>query len=343
MVPIRAARGADARHVDAALNEATTFFSVVVPTRGGEAKLLPLLDALSRQTIPRNRFEILIAFDGAGVTAGVQERLSTVGARPVLLSERRGPGAARNAGAREARGVWLAFTEDDCRPAADWLERAAARIERDPALQAMEGETLTPKGRPVRRRYGTEPTFLPTNLLVARSLFDRIGGYCEHYFDARRGIYFREDSDFGFSLENAGATVEVEPTVRVTHPKEHPGFLDPLRWAQRYEMDPLLERRHPDAFHDRIEVARLGPFVIRRPFVRTCWAALLALGAAAGTALLGDEGLAVAWLGVVALAFVALWAKWRFHPLRLPVLPLVPFVLIAALARGRRRAARLMR
>lgn len=343
MVPFRAARGAGARHVDAALSEAGPLFSVVVPTRGDEAKLLPLLNALSKQTIPRDRYEILIAFDGAVPTAPVEARLRAMGARSVSLPERRGPGAARNAGAREARGVWLAFTEDDCLPAADWLARAADRIDGDTTLQAMEGETVTPKGRPVRRRDGTEPNYLPTNLFVSRSLFDRVGGYCEHYFDVRRGIYFREDSDFGFSLEKAGATVVVEPSLHVTHPEEHPGFLDPLRWAARYEMDPLLERRHPDAFRDRIEVARIGPFVVRRPFVRTCLAALLAIGAATGTALLGDMGLAVAWLGVVALAFLALWAKWRFHPLRLPILPLVPFVLVAALARGRSRARRITR
>ena len=86
-----------------------------------------------------------------------------------------------------------------------------------------------------------------------------------------------------------------------------------------------------------------GPFVIRRPFVRTCWAALLAIGAAVGTALLGDPGLAAAWLGVAVVAFVALWAKWGFHPLRLPILPVVPLMLVAALARGQSRTAHLMR
>lgn len=341
MVPLRATRGPRARRVDAALSEATPLFSVVVPTRGEEAKLLPLLDALARQTLPRDRFEIRVAFDGVEPTAAVRERLRVLGAFAVAIPGRRGPGAARNAGAREARGAWLAFTEDDCLPAADWLAGAALRIERDPAVAAIEGETVTPKGRPVRRRDGAEPTFIPTNLFVTRALFERVGGYCEHYFDAARGIYFREDSDFGFTLEAAGAIVVLEPSARVTHPQEHAGFLDPIRWAQRYEMDPLLERRHPDRFRDRIEVARLGPFLLRRPFLRTCWALLLTLAAAAGSASLREEGLAAAWLGVAALAFAALWSKWRFNPLRLPILPLVPFVLLMALTRGRGRAARL--
>ena len=343
MVPQRAARGARARRVDAALSEAAPLFSVVVPTRGEDTKLLPLLDALARQTHPRDRFEVLISFDGAAPSDAARARLDAIGARAVVSPARGGPGAARNRAAREARGAWLAFTEDDCLPAEDWLARAAGRIERDPSLEAMEGETVTPNGRAVRRRVGVEPTYIPTNLFVKRELFERIGGYCEEYFDAARGLYFREDSDFGFTLEKAGATVAVETGARVTHPEEHSGLLDPIRWARRYEMDPLLERRHPDRFRDRIEVARLGPFLIRRPFVRVCWAALLALGAAAGSALLREEGLAAFWLFVAALALVALWAKWRFHPLRLPVLPLVPFVLVAALAFGKARASRLNR
>jgi glycosyltransferase involved in cell wall biosynthesis len=341
VVPLRAARGACARRVDAVLSETAPLFSAVVPTLGDESKLLPLLDALSRQTISRERFEVLISFDGAEPSDAVRDRLRGLGARAIVLPARRGPGAARNAGAREARGRWLAFTEDDCVPAADWLARAAERIERDAALQGLEGETVTPNGRPVRRRDGVEPTYIPTNLFVARALFERMGGYCEQYFDAGSGIYFREDSDFGFTLERAGAIVRVEPSARVVHPEEHPALLDPIRWARRYEMDPLLERRHPDRFRDGIEVARLGPFLIRRPFVRTCWAVLLAFGAALGSALLREDGLAAFWLAVAAIALVALWAKWRFHPLRLPVLPFVPFVLLAALARGRRRAARL--
>jgi len=341
VVPLRAARGAGTRRVDDALSETDPLFSVVVPTRGDDSKLLPLLDALSRQTISPHRFEVLIAFDGVGPSDVVGDRLRGIGARAIVLPARRGPGAARNAGAREARGRWLAFTEDDCVPAADWLACAAERMERDPALQGIEGETITPTGRPVRRRDGAEPTYIPTNLFVARALFERVGGYSEQYFDAGSGIYFREDSDFGFMLEKAGAIVRVEPRARVVHPEEHPALLDPIRWARRYEMDPLLERRHPDQFRDRIEVARLGPFLIRRPFVRACWAVLLALGAAVGSALLHEEGLAAFWLIFACFALVALWAKWRFHPLRLPILPFVPFVLLAALARGRRRAARL--
>lgn len=307
-------------------------FSVVVPTRGDLIRLEALLDALERQTIPKDQFEIVLAFDGVTPPASTAAR----GARAVALPERRGPGAARNEGVRASRGAWIAFTEDDCLPAPDWLEAAAARIAREPSVEGIEGATLLPGGAPARG--GERPTWLPTNLFVRRDLFDRSGGFCERFFDPRHGVYFREDSDFGFRVADLAARVVVEPEARVTHPREHPTWIDPLRWARRYEMDPLLAARHPAAFRERIEVWRLGPLRIRRPFVRACVGYLLALAAAAAAAVAGEGGVAAWCLGLAALAFLVIWAKWRLDPRKAPAAMLVPFVLLAALWRGRKRA-----
>lgn len=339
MVPLAAAQDACARRAHDALSGAAPFFSVIIPTRGEESKLLPLLDALSRQTMPRDRWEILLAFDAVAPTAAARGRLEALAARAVALAERRGPGAARNRAAVEARGAFLAFTEDDCVPADDWLAMAGARLANDPGIDVLEGETLSPGGGLARRRHRATPNYLPTNLFVRRTLFVRIGGYCEAYFDPRRAIYFREDSDFGFALEEAGANIRLEPAAVVTHPVEHRRFLDPIRWARRYEMDPLLEERHHARFRERIEVARLGPFLLRRPLVRACGAYALALAAAGASALLGEAGLAWLWVWIAALSLLPVWAKWRFEPRRLPLVPLVPFVLLHALWRGRLRAA----
>jgi len=313
-------------------------FSVIVPTRGDPAKLTPLLHALAGQGYSRDRFEILVAFDGAAPDSSTAADLDAAGARAVTLPERRGPGAARNRAAKEARGTYLAFTEDDCVPSRDWLERAAARLAREP-LDVVEGDTVRPDGRPTRRRDGFSH-YLPTNLFVRRDLFERVGGYREEFFDSRSGIYFREDSDLGFTLEEAGARIGWEPSARVTHPVEHPGYLDPLRWARRYEMDALLSVRHPRRFRGRIEVHRLGPLVIRRPFVRACFAYVLALLSAGIALLMREAGLAALFALIAGFFFLPVWAKWGFHPLRLPVLLLVPFVLVLSLIRGLLRAAR---
>ncbi|HET9952317.1 MAG TPA: glycosyltransferase family A protein, partial [Candidatus Eisenbacteria bacterium] len=237
--------------------------SVVVPTLGDEGKLRALLASLAAQSLPRDRWELILAFDGTDPPAALAAELATAGAIVERLPERRGPGASRNAGARRASGEYLAFTEDDCLPEPAWLASAASRLQGERAIDALEGATLLPDGRPARRREGTNPTWLPTNLFVRRTLYERVGGYCERFFDAARGIYFREDSDFGFTLREAGARARFDPSLRVLHPHEHPGWLDPIRWARRYEMDPLLASRHPRAFREEIEVFRLGPIRLR--------------------------------------------------------------------------------
>jgi glycosyltransferase involved in cell wall biosynthesis len=309
-------------------------FSVVVPSRGDPAKLRALLEALDAQTLPRDRYETLIVLDGAAPAPELAARATRAGATLLELPERAGPGAARNLGAARARGAWLAFTEDDVAPAPDWLEQAARRIEREPALDAIEGLTQKPGGRLVHRHAGSHPLYLPTNLFVKRATFERAGGYCTSYYDAARGIYFREDADFGFTLEKLGARVAREPAARVTHPEEHPGYLDPLRWARRYEMDALLERRHPERFRERIEVHRLGPFTIRRPIVRASFLYVLALLLAAATAAAGLTGTAAWFAGFAVLMFLIVWAKWRFDAVRLPVYLVVPFVMVRAVVRG---------
>ncbi|MEO5616373.1 MAG: DUF3040 domain-containing protein, partial [Candidatus Eisenbacteria bacterium] len=207
----------------------------------------------------------------------------------------------------------------------------------------LDGLTEKPGGRPVRRKSGADPLYLPTNLFVRRERFVAAGGYCEDYFDAASGTYFREDSDLGFALEDAGARVVRDHSVRVVHPDEHARFLDPLRWARRFVMDPLLARRHPKHFEERIEVLTLGPLRFRRPFVRACVLYVLGLvvmlaGLVAHAAPVTVTGAAVAFT-----AMIAVWSKWNFDPRRLPVVPLVPFVLLGSLAAGERRATRLAR
>jgi glycosyltransferase involved in cell wall biosynthesis len=315
-------------------------FSVVVPTRGNPTRLLPLLEALSHQALPRSRFEILVSFDGVGPDSEQRRRLASAGAQAVESPTRSGPGAARNRAAYAAGGAYLAFTEDDCVPAHDWLERAAARLEREPKIDVLEGDTVQPDGRPSRRPDRGRLHYLPTNLFVRRALFHRVGGYCEAFFDRRGSVYFREDSDLGFSLEEAGAHVAREPTARVVHPIEHARYLDPLRWARRYEMDALLRSRHPARFRERIEVHRVGRFTVRRPLVRSCYAYVLALAGAAVALVLRERVVAASLLGLAAVSLIPLWAKWHFRPSRLPVVMLVPFTLVAAQVMGAVRAAR---
>src|SRR5262249_56177777 len=101
------------------------FFSVAVPPLGRVTKPSPLIVALERQTLPLDRFEVIVVFDGVEPASAIQSALEALGARILRLEARSGPPAARNRGAALARGEFLAWTEDDVVPEPDWLERAA--------------------------------------------------------------------------------------------------------------------------------------------------------------------------------------------------------------------------
>ncbi|HYM80020.1 MAG TPA: glycosyltransferase family A protein [Candidatus Limnocylindria bacterium] len=306
----------------------TLRFSVVIPTTGSEAKLLPLLDGLARQAFPRSCFEIIVVFDGAAPSPAVAMRMESLGARAVRLEPRSGPPIARNRGAAVARGEFLVSADDDIVPEAGWLANADRRLAVEPHLDVLEGITKKPGVQPVRIRGDESLQYILCNLFVRRSLFEKIGGFQTGYYDARNGAFFREDADLGYSLELAGARIGRDESVVVEHPIEHPRFLDPLRWAKRYEMDALLRTRFPHRFRERIEVHFLGPFRIRRPIVRACFAYVAGFSGALICALTRQAQPAWLCFGLTGLAFLPVWAKWRFEVRRLPVFLLVPFVLV---------------
>ena len=59
----------------------------------------------------------------------------------LLVQSHTGPATARNTGAAQAKGEVLAFTDDDCEPAADWLQTLAKRFIATPDC-AIGGRTL---------------------------------------------------------------------------------------------------------------------------------------------------------------------------------------------------------
>lgn len=206
----------------------------------------------------------------------------------------------------------------------------------------IEGLTEGPAGRPLRHLPEGTLQYLPTNLFVRREWFDRVQGYCERFYEPARGVYFREDADFGFSLEAAGAVAVREPSVRVMHPAEHGRFYDSLRWAARYEMDALLAARHPERFRDRIEVHRIGAWRIRRPIVRACVLAVIAAGAALVAFAAGQPRIAAGFAIVFALLCGLLLGQVALRPGSAPAhaaRPVRHVLRTAAWSAARRRMA----
>lgn len=112
--------------------------SVVVPTRNRPQALARCLAALDRQSLAP--LEVIVVDDASGDREAVSRVVGGVPAARLLDGAGRGPAAARNAGARDARAPLLCFLDDDCEPDSAWVEQMAAAFER--GADAVVGRTV---------------------------------------------------------------------------------------------------------------------------------------------------------------------------------------------------------
>jgi GT2 family glycosyltransferase len=167
--------------------------SVVIPTLDRPASLAATLEALTQQGIGTEAFEAIVVDDGSRVPPhDVVVRFAARLRLSLLLCEHAGPGAARNAGVAAAAGRFVCFTDHDCCPAPDWLQRLSERFGQDPEA-AYGGRTLNA----LTQRLGDaacqattdavlsyfvgqrgQAEFLPTqNLAFPAAAFRELGGF----------------------------------------------------------------------------------------------------------------------------------------------------------------------
>jgi glycosyltransferase involved in cell wall biosynthesis len=134
-------------------------FSIVVPTYDRPRELARCLASLVRLDYPRDRFEVIVVDDGNPTPPGAAVDPFRADLDVTVLGQSHaGPAAARNRGAAQARGRFLAFTDDDCTPAPDWLRTLAARFAKAPDV-AIGGRT--------RNAVPANPYSAASQLLVA--------------------------------------------------------------------------------------------------------------------------------------------------------------------------------
>lgn len=227
--------------------------SVVVPTHNRATSLKALLDALAQQTMGRDRFEVIAVDDcSTDETAEILRSAEAEQAIPLRCittpSNSRGPARPRNLGWQSARAPIVAFIDDDCTPAPDWLECGVADMNADPALGVLQARTDLPPGTDVRTldrwviwREVTGPTawFEGTNIFYARAAVEEVGG-----FDESLEIW-GEDSDLGWKVVEAGWQRGFTDRAVVIHELADRGWRGAVRsgWRDGQLVD--VAGRHP--------------------------------------------------------------------------------------------------
>ena len=116
--------------------------SIIIPTYNRPQKLAMCLDSLTKLDYPKHHFEVIVVDDGSKIDLEpVIEPFKNQLELTLLKIDNSGPANARNRGAELAKGSYLAFTDDDCQPATNWLNNFAARFAVSPNC-LVGGKTL---------------------------------------------------------------------------------------------------------------------------------------------------------------------------------------------------------
>jgi GT2 family glycosyltransferase len=120
--------------------------SIVTPTYNRPDRLAQFLESLTSLEYPRGEFEVVLVDDGSDVPAEQVARSYAETLQIRFFRQNHGGVAkARHGGAYAARGRYLVFTDDDCRPDPGWLRAIDGVLEKypDAAVGGLTVNALT--------------------------------------------------------------------------------------------------------------------------------------------------------------------------------------------------------
>lgn len=200
--------------------------SIIVPTYNRPEQLRRNLLSIVQLDAERSNFEVIVVDDGSdlsceSIVMDIAAELNWV----FLRQENQGPGIARNAGARVARGQFLAFLDDDCTMPINWYDRLSGVLEKGVMLGGHTENMLkgvifsTASQTLVEYLYcyynsdHSQARFLTSNnMVVSAEFFHDLGG-----FSAKFPRAAAEDRDFCDKWLFFGGNIKYVPGVIVEH------------------------------------------------------------------------------------------------------------------------------
>jgi glycosyltransferase involved in cell wall biosynthesis len=211
--------------------------SVIIPVFQDAAGMQACLQSLAQQTLPLERFEVIVVDNGSNPPISIPERGPLHAS--VVRCATPGSYAARNAGVRAARGTQLAFTDADCVPDAQWLESGISELARATRDVILGGEVryIVPTERngvslyqlltgfPQAENIARKGFAATANVFCSRRVFDRVGPFEE-------ALLSGGDLEWCLRARRMGIEAVLAPTAIVkTRPRITLG--DALRQARR--------------------------------------------------------------------------------------------------------------
>jgi glycosyltransferase involved in cell wall biosynthesis len=211
------------------MTSTTPFVSVIIPVFNDSERLQRCLIALEKQTYPKSLYEVIV-IDNGSTEGNVAEISASFGQTIAAFEPKPSSYAARNRGLNLAKGDVIAFTDADCIPATDWLEKGVAVLLKTPNCGLVAGKielffknpakptnieryesimAFQQRGYIEKDRYGST-----ANVFTLRQVIDRVG-----QFDA--ALKSNGDFEWGRRVAAHGYQQIYAEDVCVAHPARH--------------------------------------------------------------------------------------------------------------------------
>ena len=229
--------------------------SVVVPTYNRPHLLHKCLQSLFNQNFNKNEYEIIVVSDGSDETT--EEKVTEYKGSLVTifycsLPIKQGPAAARNRGWKSAKGILVAFTDDDCIPDDNWLKEIWNFYNHEQNI-AYTGKVIVPISKPptdfeLNTSRLEVAEFVTANCICTKEALIKVKG-----FDERFKAAWREDSDLHFKLLEHNIPVYKNEKAIVVHPVRHVDWGVSIKEQKKSLYNALLYKKHPHLYCKRIK------------------------------------------------------------------------------------------
>jgi glycosyltransferase involved in cell wall biosynthesis len=204
----------------------TPLISVIIPVHNGSKYLNDCLDAIMRS--PYSRYETIVVDDcSTDDSVEIGERK---GAIVYKMSHQSGPAAARNYGARVAKGRIIVFIDSDVIVQDNTIQRVAADFRKDPNVVAIFGsyddspaaEDFLSQFKNLLHHFihqnseENAKTFWAGFGAIYREVFLQLRGFDEKRY-TKPSI---EDIELGLRICNAGYQIRLDKDLQVKHAKQ---------------------------------------------------------------------------------------------------------------------------
>jgi len=200
--------------------------SVIIPAYNCEKTIGQCLKALAKQSYPSDSCEVIVVDDGSD-----DNTAAIVKDHPVkyIHQANQGPAAARNNGARQAKGDVILFTDSDCAPDANWVQEMIKPFE-DPKVMAVKGAYRTGQ-RSLTARFAQVEFEERFEMLKKVEVIDMVDTYSAGHrrktfldlggFDTSFPVANNEDTELSYRMSALNYKMVFNPQA-IVHHLNHP-------------------------------------------------------------------------------------------------------------------------